>query len=377
MSLTVNNSIKYAGNDLYKNTLSQPETTEPQEDSKPKTGIIYPLLETGNNHFEPRLFQQDIKSDAFYLGANRETVTINEQTVHLPRTLYHLFFLYFALKSGNDNKKYPSLEFFVPMHQLQEISSISSIDEKDYTETIDRFHSQLASFFKERNLTNLTWKDAKALLSEICTEFGSIYKELKDNLSEKCEQHLWYHFYRFCFFGIPEGPAKLEEVLLRALSLEWCSPADTEVLYRASILSSDQIVKDNQVPHSLSFGSSLFSGLIFEGTPTGTCPLVYYRNLVNQLYALVLSQSKVKKYFFYPPLFKSKGLLPLFARGEFSHPRLKIFSTEEQRISGVQGRWEEAKELAVFAPTEKIPHLKAYQEKMIRIFQKSICILGI
>jgi hypothetical protein len=167
-------------------------------------------------------------------------------------------------------------------------------------------------------------------------------------------------------------------MVLRALALEWGAPYDAEILYRASQLSADDIFKSEIKVHSLSFSTSFFAGIVFEGTSSGTCSYSYYTNLNDkQLYALQLPLSKVKKYFFYPSLFKSHPLLALVAKGEFSHPRLKVFITEElEEISGVQGRQKQAIELAAFVPKAKINSKALYREKVAKVFQENIHLLG-
>jgi hypothetical protein len=330
--------------------------------------IQMPLLDTDNKEYSLNLYQNKLPEDAKYLGANQVVINENQK---MSRTLYHLLFIYFALKNGNNKKTYPILKCSKGMDE--ECLSLLEIQEKENTQTINRYHPEMLNFFKERNLTldQLTWKDVKALVDDLCKEFETIKETALSKKSAR--QNLFYHFYRFCFHG-----AKFKEVTLRALALEWESPSGTEILYRGAQISAEDVNEGENQAHSLSFSSSLFAGLVFEGTPGGTCSYVYYTNLANkQLYALRVLPSKLEKYFFYPILFKSYGLLPLIAKGEFSHPRLRVFTTEKTaRINGSQGRIEQLKKLANFTPTEKINDPVSYRKKVIKMFQNNIVLLG-
>ena len=335
--------------------------------------IQLPLLDTEDREYKLSLFHEDLADDTLYLGANQ--VEIKEHNIVLPRTLYHLFFLYFALKSGNDKEKYSLLNYAISMDE--DLPSLKEHSQERYAQTRNQLHSEIQEFLKEKQLSQLTWKDVKILVEDICNEFETI-EQKGSALTQERRSNLWYHFYRFCFYGSQEGPAKFKEMTLRAIALEWGSPCGTEILYRAAQISADDIFKGNKEPHSLSFSPSFFSGLAFEGNPSGTCSYVYYKNLCDkQLYALQLPASKVNKYFFYPALFKSHALLPLVAKGEFSHPRLKIFLADESmKVSGAQGRDEQVKKLAAFVPTAKVQDPATYRNRLIKIFQNSIHLLG-
>lgn len=335
-----------------------------------------PLLDTKDKEYDINLFQSKLAEDAKYLGANQVAFDENHR---IPRTLYHLFFIYFALKNGNDKKKYPILKAACLMED--ERLSLNEKQEIGYTETVNQLHSDIQNFLNEKQLRldQLTWKDVKFFVDDICKEFEPIHEKLLKDFEEEeaPRQKLFYHFYRFCFNTTDHG-AKFKAITLRALALEWESPSNTEILYRAAQISAEDINRGENCAHSLSFSSSLFAGLVFEGTPGGTCSLSYYNDLADrQLYALQLSSSKLEKYFFYPTLFKSYDLLPLTARGEFSHPRLRVFTTEKTTgINGVQGKNEQAKKLATFTPSLKVNDPVSYRKKITKMFKKNIYLLG-
>lgn len=343
--------------------------------------IQMPLLDSEDKEYELKLFQSDLSTDAKYMGANQ--VIINDNCM-IPRTLYHLLFIYFALKNGNNDKIYPILKTYIEIGTLVE-DKLRERAEKDHEDTVNKLHAEILNLFKERDLVTdqLTWKNVKALVENVCQELETIHETVgshkNPNYTKKKQvRELFYHFYCFCF-NVQDHGTKFKEITLRAVALEWGSPSNTEILYRGAQISTDDISKGETCAHSLSFSSSLFAGLVFEGTPTGTCSYVYYHNLADkQLYALQLSHSKIEKYFYYPTIFKCYGLLPLVAKGEFSHPRLKIFTTEKTtRVTGVQGQHEQAKKTANFTPSLKINELAKYRKKIVKLFQKNIYLLGV
>ncbi len=251
--------------------------------------------------------------------------------------------------------------------------------QNEYEQTVNLLNSEILDLFKEKDLDQLTWENVQILVDHICSEFKTMHKNYKSIFKEEHQkENLCYHFYRFCY-DREDNRANFKEITLRALALEWGAEEDTEILYRGAQISADDIIRDKGWVHSLSFSPSLFAGLVFEGTPSGTCSYVYYNALANkQLYALRLPRSKLEKYFFYPILFKSCSLLPLIARGEFSHPRLRVFMTEgTKNICGAQNRVDEVKRLAVFIPTTKINGPAIYREKVVKLFQKNIRLLAV
>ncbi|MBA2369438.1 MAG: hypothetical protein H0V82_10510 [Candidatus Protochlamydia sp.] len=335
--------------------------------------IYFPLLDTIENEYNLKFFQENLTNDALYLGANR--VEIKEYNIFIPLTLYHLFFVYIALKNGNNKEKLPLLIDWIKMDD--ELSTLSQEDQINYSHTTDKMHLAISNFIAEKNLTiPLTWNDVKIIVHAICDELDIIDKN-KLTLPNKSRKNLAYHFYRFCFYK-NGNTTQFRELFLRALALEWGAPFDAVILYRAAELSADDIIKSEKEVHSLSFSPSFLAGIVFEGTPSGTCSYSYYNDLASkQLYALQLPPSKIEKYFFYPSLFKSHPLLPLVAKGEFSHPRMKFFIINDlEKISGVQGRIEQAKQLAAFVPTPKIQTISQYREKVIKVFQNHIDLIG-
>ena len=318
----------------------------------------------------------ELSDDFVYLGANQEKISCPDGTlISIPRTLHHLLFIYFALKSKNDKSIYRMLEF--PIQMNKKVSTSQIVHEKDVehlNDSTQRFHLEAYQFLLDTHYSaSTTWGDLKVLITDLCNKFQTILNK-KEEFSFEQREYLFFHFYRFCF---QDNPTKFSNTVLKALAVEWSAPAETEILYRASNLSRDDIIREDGTQHSLSFSVSLFSGIVFEGTSAGTCTFSYYNDFhESDLYALKLSVSQLSKYFFYPTVFKTYGLLPLIAKGEFSHPRLKIFANaEEQKIGGVQAYSETARDLTSFEATEKIPDQSTYRKRIVKIYKKCLSIL--
>lgn len=122
----------------------------------------------------------------------------------------------------------------------------------------------------------------------------------------------------------------------------------------------------------------MLSGIVFEGNANGTCPLSYQLRTRSDLYGLKLSPKKIERYFFYPDIIK-KGLIPLLAKGEFSHPRLKVLEQgENDTISGAQARFEQIKILGTIQPNDqsKIQNESQYLAKMKKIFNRNLVLFS-
>lgn len=331
------------------------------------------LLDSSLNITESPL---ELLDHSVYLGANAEKITSPKgDVVLLPRTLYHLLFIYSALKNKSDELVYPMLRVPFPMDWDISMSELPSLH-GSLGESTKIFHSEALRFLGEKNYSSsTTWLDLKKLVTELCHEFKSILDSDK-TVGSNHDMTLWYNFYAFCFKKTPE---EFGDTVLKALALEWSMPDGTEILYRSSQLSQDNVVREDGSSHSLSFSTSLFSGLVFEGRSNGTCTMSYYKYYGNrELYALRVTPSQLRKYFFYPSVFRENGLIPLFAVGEFSHPRLKIFaSTKKKEIHGVQHHSDTAHRLTSFNPTDKIPNPQTYQEKVRKIYKKNLCVLAV
>lgn len=355
-----------------------------QQPNNQSSKIRYPLLETSEEKFDLKLFTKRPHDNDIYAGGNRVDILSSEgETISLPRTLYHILFIYFCFDSNLDHNQFPiianpfllnSNKTLNPNYWHYGDHDPNAYKGRQYYNNIklpeisqQNLNEKILKLLKDKGINKLTWNATRNLIDELNNQFELIYK-----LKDKSKDSLWYNFYTLCF-NSPNKGETFKTLVTQAIAIEWAAAANSEIFYRASHLPKDNIVSSNNNVHSLSFSSSLVSGIIFEGGMQGTCPYTYY-NTVNQLYALEVPFSKVRKYFFVPP-FKGYDLLPLNANGEFSHPRLKFFGKANGQASGVQSG-DCTNQVAQFNPTDKIPDQKSYEAKVIKLFQKSIRLLA-
>lgn len=368
----------------------QTTTPTPQPVSKPeiqfKPYVRYPLLETTCGTYDLKKFATFPENDSIYNGGNRVEIPNSEGGILLlPRTLYHMLFIYFCFESNMDYQQFPPLGRPTRLDSKEELNPASWIDCDLTKQPIEKstynkrafelaqhnLNTKILTFFKDKKINELTWRECRFLIYELADKFEAMRKK-------KGHHDLWEHFYDNCFNAkVDDRTGYFDEMVYNAIAVEWMASPNSEVFYRTSNLSKDNIITADDSPQSLSFGSSLFSGIVFEGYEGGTCPYVYYisslKDTRKQLYALELSSSKINKYFFRPP-FKDLELLSLTAEGEFSHPRLKFFRNPKE-VQGVILADGFARQVAQFNPTDKIPDQKSYEAKIMKIFQKSIRII--
>lgn len=314
-----------------------------------------------------------ISSGVCYKGCNAEEL---ESGHKIPRTLYHLFFIYFSLKERAAKKEsfdYALIDFPKGSYRMDSLQDLTCNDSyKILYETVRAiFHKEIVSLYNDNSIgLNPTWEKVVNLINIVWDSFPD-FNELPNDSS----RNFSYTFYRFIYRKQTRERAK--NIILKCIATEWVMPREKTLFYRSGTLSREHIINSaNGNQHSLSFGSSPLSGAVFEGGSVGTCPLVYQlEHEQRDLYALSLSLRKVTRYFFNPQILK--GLYPLLAIGEFSHQRLNVFPTAHSSIEAVQGRTKEAKELIVF-DLEKKPTIKSledYSAKVRKIFSKHIIVL--
>lgn len=330
-----------------------------------------------------------LSGDAIYRGANRQEIVVNGQKISLPKTLYHLLFIYFSLQEVKD--KYPTFPLLTQGVHIPDAIHLETVDQDNQLKleaTIRNFHEKLGPFLKENSIEK--WINVCRLVDKICVDLQTL-SENRDNRPEITKTRAFLFFYNHCLFqgrsteAKARGVNRFKEITLRALALEWNSDPDKRIIYRASQLACDDLEKEGH-PHSLSFGDSLFSGIIFEGAPGGTCPLVYYvkdRENKTDLYSLTMTNEIFDRYFFEPRKFNDYSLLSLTAQGEYSHIRLKVFwqpQDELTKTSGVihQGG-SEILTLYQYASIEidmKHPDIATYRERIAYLFQNGIAFLS-
>jgi len=160
-----------------------------------------------------------------------------------------------------------------------------------------------------------------------------------------------------------------EDLIWKVIQVEW-EKGDTHCLLVRATHGGDDIKKMNKQgeerPHSLSFGMSLFSGIMHDVT---ACPFSVMREQSCGGYCLALSKeelrhshSVVSSLFYIPEM---PCLLALHGIGEFFHPRTKVYIHEEDknaREKFVSGSFSSSfRRLPSFLCTSNQEHVNTFQ----------------
>jgi hypothetical protein len=229
----------------------------------------------------------------------------------------------------------------------------------------------------------LTWDSVSKIVGKIWQNFENVYRQYKQLESDDESLEMQFAANFFIFIYNHEDKAKAFCIILNALAIEWITSADITILYRSGKLKYDNVKKvqnGRETCHSLSFGTSVLHGVIFEIADTdGTNPLSNHLSFPSDLYCLQLSQNKLNRYFFFPKGLK-QGLAPLAAKGELSHPRLKVFlQTGDERISGIVDTFAILiMEIGAIWP-RALPNIeteKQYNDKMRKLFNRHLVVIS-
>lgn len=190
----------------------------------------------------------------------------------------------------------------------------------DYTE-INKIYETTASFYNELHTENSPLHTR--------TQFDdrsepSIAKRFADE-EHKIRGHELHPL------GISDPKSK--QIVEKALELECSAQAVNHlILYRGSNFKKDGLVKEES-PITLSYGTGLFSGAIYDG---GATAFHYMRNPKLDAHAIVvpLSEQLAEKTPFHVQYVHP--LIGMMSYGEYFHSRTKIWTTEK-RILGYKG----------------------------------------
>jgi hypothetical protein len=122
------------------------------------------------------------------------------------------------------------------------------------------------------------------------------------------------------------------QIIRNALDLECSKVAQSAlILYRGSNSKFDS-TEDGDNPHSLSLGTSLFAGCIYDVTATA---FFYMRTRPNG-YAITVPLEKIKDSLFHVP--NDHAIAQLLSQGESFHPRTKGWKgCDLNKIQGIDG----------------------------------------
>lgn len=134
------------------------------------------------------------------------------------------------------------------------------------------------------------------------------------------------------------------EILRKAVAMECSELALKNIfLFRGSRVKQDHpyCLDNKQNPYSLSFGTSLFAGVVYDG---GATAFHYMRQDDNAAFAVRVPINELVDAPFFVPL--TSTVCQLFGHGEIFHSRSKVWKGVNQKPTGLQmgeSRWEHLK----------------------------------
>jgi hypothetical protein len=140
-------------------------------------------------------------------------------------------------------------------------------------------------------------------------------------------------------FGLDLNP-KNQSIILRAIEIEENAHINGNwVLYRGGTLTGDQemLVKEEK-PYSLSYGNSLFGGLIEETRDLGAMAFLYINDRGGYAISIpivnYLMNGLSRRLFFIPPI---STFLSLYLYGEHFHARSRVFVDKNKGYNDIAG----------------------------------------
>lgn len=192
--------------------------------------------------------------DLKYQGCNAEEIGEGE-IFQLPRTLYHLFFVYFSLHnyftllSQNRHQFLPDPILLGDFEKNLNLSSITENEQKQIRDIEISLHRDIRTYFANQEIAdpqNCTWQQVTKLVNQLfndCENFDEAFTTFKP-IGERrydAEVKLAAHFCRFVFSKDKKDLAK--KIILNALAEEWTLPKETVILYRCGNLWKDHVQK--------------------------------------------------------------------------------------------------------------------------------------
>lgn len=268
----------------------------------------FPMCSTSNTPYNPNEVQAIQES----LLKQHPHIKVN----FIPTVIYELFFMQYITKSIKEERLKED------KGQMSEGSkALTNLKNEDYRSLHYAINGIIAQYCKSNNITSY-----KQILQD---------KDLMKK-AEEC--------YQECL-----GYGKSGEFFLDISLLEKVSDLEEEsykegkaLLYRGACLEKDIFNKKfygNYYQRGLSFGASLFGGLMFDTGIKGACAYTYMRQAENDGYAIpivkkdYLNALKKKANVFHIPSLTT--LANIYGQGEVFHPRSKVISTPSINDSGL------------------------------------------
>jgi hypothetical protein len=267
-----------------------------------------------------------------YQGCDAEEIKGEGIALHLPRTVYHLFFVFFSLQNyvTGQMHRYPILERRINLLNAEDLGK--NLDQQvvlDIGNTEKVLGNDIRDYFKLNAKiaveSDLQWGQMVALIYSIWN-------------------HIEFLFLKFCeqvgingkYGKTPLGrlvknfsnciSAEARYLVLQATAAEWVRGKDVTLLFRSGHLDYDNVKMPDHghmCGHCMSFDIGIFQGLC--GGDNIASPLyLQITSKPRDLYALALNEEMLRKHFFCVQVLRS-GLASLVATGAFSQPRLKVF----------------------------------------------------
>ncbi len=322
----------------------------------------------------------------------------------IPRTLYELMLIHECIEEDLQAKSI--CEALSPMEQqlLQYPKFNLRLFKNCSNDEILGFQNDIRSKQKQRNCWHLCYfddvgddkcKEVKAVAYRInqvaAKKLGSNTGALSyQKISELAESELDYlkKYYQDCqvtsqrifstahpgptsnfgyesYGGIkPTGIRNDEDakIIRNAIALECSEIAKKNVfIYRGGTFKNDTPYRnsDKNSPFSLSYGTSLFAGIMYDG---GATPFHFMRKDKQDAYAIKIPFEELQESPFFTPL--THPVCQLFGDGEIFHARSKVWKGVISTPSGIQQgetRWEHLK--TDIERSELVKNFQGYYKK--------------
>lgn len=107
--------------------------------------------------------------------------------------------------------------------------------------------------------------------------------------------------------------------------------ANKKMRPKCSVSAFEALTDGKEVPYSLSFGTSLFAGHVFDG---GACAFSFMRDSRNNAYIITVPKDHLRDSPFYLPA--GNAVSQLFGKGEIFHARTKTWKGYKGNVPGIQ-----------------------------------------
>ena len=265
------------------------------------------------------------------------------KVVFIPRTLFELFFIAKVIKSERSERHTSGLKLPF-LHKSNEILHAKQAISANLFKIGYRLNKAIVKKLEANHISdNLTVSQIVSLANnEICylRELAKCSVSFEDIVSS---DRFWHKFGTSPFSTSGWGSLAVydhgrAQIIMEALLLDCCSGRDQLIfLFRGADIETDSYRAKNQhsVCHSISFGTSLFAGVVFDSQASA----FFYISRENRGYAIPIKCSDKEEAPFYVP--KATTLEQLYGKGELFHSRTVISKEilaegpEHKKVSGV------------------------------------------